>query len=458
MRALMDPLPKQAGVHTPCGSISRLLAKTSITHLRIQYQLNKTLIDYRQQSNGRQEKCSDIGFGRSYLIASVLIDSWLGASSLPVQRCSATHSRLTTRTSLFSLKSALRCLSDSIILMSASLGRRQSGRAIRSTASKQNYYGRGPPPEAPLPTDTEPGFFPAITHFTDAVDALPREVMRHFTMLKEMEAKLHGPDETLVELAKRIGRLPGRKLNEDDAQPANGVSEVYGADVPDPVAPGRSEGERGTLLRQLRDCVALMAPMLDEKIAVLSTANITLERQLECMKSSYDRVPDEVSVEARLGSTTHWAYVVEKEPKKTGNERSRRDAANAYSVSGGALNDVDMAAARSEARREAMLARKIRNQHLDSDFDERPASRKQSSKSRKQAEAQSADARGFGHDLQNGSGGRKQKKTAAGAQAMEKSMSNTGSRHKGQAGSPTPVAENSKKRKAGSLLPPGRKR
>jgi hypothetical protein len=303
-----------------------------------------------------------------------------------------------------------------------------------------------------LPADTEPGFFPAITHFTDAVDALPREVMRHFTMLKEMEAKLHGPDEMLVELAKRIERLPGRKPNEDDAHPANGVSEVNGADVIDPVAP-RSEGERGTLLRQLRDCVALMAPMLDEKIAVLSTANITLERQLECMKSSYDRVPDEVSVEARLGSTTHWAYVVEKEPKKTGNERSRRDVANTYSVSG--LNDV-AAAQRSEARREAMLARKIRNQHLDSDFDERPASRKQSSKSRKQAEAQSADARGFGHDLQNGSGGRKQKKPAA--QAMEKTMSNAGSRHKGQTGSPTPVAENSKKRKAGSVLMPGRKR
>lgn len=342
--------------------------------------------------------------------------------------------------------------------MSTSLGRRQSARAVRSTASKQqNYYGRGHPPEAPSPVDAEPGFFPATTHFTDAVDALPREVMRHFTMLKEMEAKLHGPDEELVELARQIESLPGRKPNEDDPQPANGFSEANGTDVGEAVAPGRSESERGTLLRQLRDCIALMAPMLDEKIAVLSTANITLERQLECMQSSYDRVPDEVSVEARLGSTTHWAYVVEKEPKKTGNDRSRRDAANTFSVAG-ALNDVDIAAARSEARREAMLARKIRNQHLDSDFDERPASRKQNGKSRKQAEAQSADARGFGHDLQNGSGGRKQKKAAAGAPAIEKPMSSAGSRQKVQAGSPTPVGENSKKRKAGTVLLPGRKR
>ena len=333
--------------------------------------------------------------------------------------------------------------------MAASLGRRQSGRAVRSTASKQNYYGRGPPPEAPLPEDTEPGFFPAITHFTDAADALPREVMRHFTMLKEMEAKLHGPDELLGELASRIDRLTGRK----QPPPAIGLSEVNGADI----APDRSESERGTLLRQLRDCIALMAPMLDEKIAVLSTANITLERQLECMQSSYSHVPDEVSVEARLGSTTHWAYNKEKESKKTGNDRSRRDA-NAYSVAGRALNDTDLAAARSEARREAMLARKSRNQHLDSDFDERPASRK-NGKSRKQPEAQTADARGFGHDLQNGSGGgRKQKKTAAGAPAVEKAMSNAGPRQKTQTGSPTPVAENSKKRKAGSVLLPGRKR
>jgi hypothetical protein len=317
--------------------------------------------------------------------------------------------------------------------MSASLGRRQSGRAVRSTASKQTYYGRGPPPEPPVPEDTEPGFFPAVTHFTDAVDALPREVMRHFTMLKEMEAKLHAPDELLGELASRIER--------------QGLSSI-GVNIPGG-PPGRPESDRATLLHQLRECIALMAPMLDEKIAVLSTANITLERQLECMESSYRHVPEEVSTEARLGSTTHWAYTKEKEAKKSGNDRSRRDA-NAYSVAGrAALNDTDLAAARSEARREAMLARKSRNQHLDSDFDERPASRRQNGKSRKQAET--ADPR-FGHD-QNGSGGRKQKKTAP----AEKALSTAGSRPKAQNGSPTP-ADNSKKRKAGSALLPGRKR
>jgi hypothetical protein len=345
--------------------------------------------------------------------------------------------------------------------MSASLGRRQSARAARSTASRpQNYYGRSQPIEAPSPADAQPGFFPAITHFTDAVDTLPREVMRHFTMLKEMEAKLHGPDEELVRLAGQIARppQPGSKQNEQDLQSGNGLNDVNGTDTRDSVAPSRSESERGTLLRQLSQCIALMAPMLDEKIAVLSTANITLERQLERMQSSYDHVPDEVSVEARLGSTTHWAYVMEKEPKKTSNERSRRDAANAFSVAGGSLHDVDIAAARSEARREAMLARKIRNQHLDSDFDERATSRKQHGKSRKQAEAQNSDSRSFGHDLQNGSGGRKQKKTGSGAPAMEKSMSSALSRQKPQTGSPTPVGENTKKRNAAPGLLPGRKR
>jgi hypothetical protein len=269
-----------------------------------------------------------------------------------------------------------------------------------------------------------------------------------------MEAKLHGPDQMLGELASRIERLTGRNQRASTV----GLSEVNGTDAAGAAALGRSESERGTLIRRLRDCIALMAPMLDEKIAVLSTANITLERQLECMQSSYRHIPDEVSAEARLGSTTHWAYSKEKESKKTGNDRSRRDA-NAYSVAGRALNDTDLPAARSEARREAMLARKSRNHHLDSDFDERPSSRKQNGKSRKQAEAQAADARGFGHDLHNGSGGgRKQKKTAAGAPAVDKAMSNAGSRQKTQTGSPTPIAENSKKRKAGSVLLPGRKR
>ena len=45
-----------------------------------------------------------------------------------------------------------------------------------------------------------PGFYPAITHFTDAITALPKELIRHFQMLKEVDAKVYGPEENLSRL------------------------------------------------------------------------------------------------------------------------------------------------------------------------------------------------------------------------------------------------------------------
>jgi hypothetical protein len=205
--------------------------------------------------------------------------------------------------------------------------------------------------------------------------------------------------------------------------------------------------------------IAIMGPMLDEKIAVLSTASMTLSRQVEVMESSYKYVSEEVSSEARLGSTTHWAYVAEKEPKKTGNERTRREAAAANSYAGGIsrIHDLDEASGRSEARREALMARKIRNQQLDSDFEERPASRKQHTKSRKQVE-QNQTGSGALNIVNGATGPNKRKKAIAGTVAMERSIISAIAGQKNQIGSPTLGAEGGKKRKNPPGPLPGRKR
>lgn len=44
------------------------------------------------------------------------------------------------------------------------------------------------------------GFYPAITHFTDAILALPREVRRHTSLLKEVDAKAWALEENLQTL------------------------------------------------------------------------------------------------------------------------------------------------------------------------------------------------------------------------------------------------------------------
>jgi hypothetical protein len=342
--------------------------------------------------------------------------------------------------------------------MSTALGRRQSSRAVRSTAGRpQNYYAAqfSQTVEDPPPPDRQPGFFPAITHFTDAVDALPREVMRHFSMMKEVEAKLHTPDEELSKLARQIALLPRPTAN------SNTTSTTTNNGLPNTLSTSDlSSTDRAGLLRQLGYRIATVAPMLDEKIAVMSTASMTLSRQLEVMESSYRHIPEEVSVEARLGSTTHWAYVAEKEPKKTGNERTRREAAaaNSYASGVGRVHDLDEAAGRSEARREALMARKIRNQHIDSDFEDRPASRKQHGKNRKQAEQNQANAAASGLGMLNGAGSQNKRKKPVTAPAMERSLSVALNAQRNTVGSPTLGAEGSKKRKNPPGPLPGRKR
>ena len=54
----------------------------------------------------------------------------------------------------------------------------------------------------------DPGFFPGLQHFTDSISALPKELVRHYTMLKEVDAKVFGPEETLIKLVQEVVDAP----------------------------------------------------------------------------------------------------------------------------------------------------------------------------------------------------------------------------------------------------------
>jgi len=286
--------------------------------------------------------------------------------------------------------------------MSSHLGRRQSSRAVRSTATRpNNYYATAAlADEAAQNPDRQPGFFPAITHFTDAVDALPREVMRHFSLMKEVEAKAFAPDEDLLTSARQFSKATMTQSDDQLSQ-----------------------------LQKLGYQIAMMSPLLDEKISVLSTANSTLSRQLEVMKSSYKHIPDELSLEARYGSTNHWAYVAEKETKKPTAERSRREAAAANTFV-------------SRAHDFEATSRKSRNQQVDSDFEERPG-RKSHAKTRKPEPAPAQS---------------KRKRPAAAPAVMERSISAVFSHAKAAVGSPNLGSDSNRKRKAGQPAASSRKR
>lgn len=278
--------------------------------------------------------------------------------------------------------------------------RRQSLRQIRTNPTRgatnvNQARGAAGAPQ-PDPHHANPGFFPAITHFTDSISALPKEMIRNYTMLKEVDAKIYGPEEILGQLVKDIlaAPIPPRKLtplpqtNEvmksaskvvPDALLKNGSSNQPRSREPVPVqaVPSMTSNSfdmpRRQMALNLRLVMNEMLGTLDEKNHVISTAVDELGKQLARCDSSFSNIPNEVSEEARYGSLNHWAYT-EKAAEKKGTlagERTRRDtAANSHAANAGVSHDVDGAASRSEMRREALAARKRPNPTLDSDFDE----------------------------------------------------------------------------------------
>jgi hypothetical protein len=100
--------------------------------------------------------------------------------------------------------------------MPPTAGTRTSTRQGRATVRPTNYYARtfagrlaaNGLEQTPETTNSAPGFLPALTHFTAAVDSFPKEIINHFSMFKEVEAKLHDPEQMLKELMDEIAQLP----------------------------------------------------------------------------------------------------------------------------------------------------------------------------------------------------------------------------------------------------------
>ncbi|OAQ80021.1 PHD finger domain-containingprotein (Ing1) [Purpureocillium lilacinum] len=330
--------------------------------------------------------------------------------------------------------------------------------------------------------------FPAITHFADTITALPKELVRHFTLLKEVDAKLFGPEDQLFKLVEQAANAPAPEPRpSNDATgvgasssapmstqnsssgfgPGRAVRSAPPSDEPNTTAPSSvfdpSNIPRRQLFRQTAFKIQEMLVSLEEKNHVISTANEALNRQLARIEDVWPYLESEFSDEAKWGSTTHWAYPENRNGKAAHAERARRDGAAAISAAAQAL--AEEAAARSDARKQAVQAkRNQRNQHHDSDADDLAARHKgeggkkaQSSKSRKTAEANV----GLGITGATANGNpppkrRKVEKTTNGGEPMERAMSsvfgNAAPKTKTSSPRGTPAPDGPKKRKA---LPTG---
>ncbi|KID91390.1 p33ING1b (ING1) protein [Metarhizium guizhouense ARSEF 977] len=350
--------------------------------------------------------------------------------------------------------------------------------------------GRGPVNGRPL--GSQPiEIFPAITHFADTISALPKELVRHFTLLKEVDAKIFAPEEQLFQLVAAISNssLPEARANNDaagTAQPASAPMSTQNSSSGMALNPARASSApsldeasaaptsvfdpsnipRRQLFRQTAFKIQEMLVSLEEKNHVLSTANEALQRQLARAEDVWPYLENEFSDEAKWGSTTHWAYPENRTGSKVSHtERARRDGAAAISAAAQAL--AEEAAARSDARKQAVQAKKgLKNQQQDSDADDLEArhkepAKKTTAKSRKTVTADpNSTALGIPAPSTNGNPPQKRRK-------VEKTVNgaNTGTggamstvfgtnAPKPKTGSPrgTPAPDGPKKRKA---LPTG---
>ncbi|KAJ6171142.1 hypothetical protein N7470_000209 [Penicillium chermesinum] len=267
-------------------------------------------------------------------------------------------------------------------------GLRQSARQTRTNPSRTSKtigrssfgFGRGSTTEIASEAPVPHGFYPAITHFTDAITALPREFRRHNSLLKEVDAKAWALEENLLQLLQLS--LDSQPVPYPP-HPAPIVGGVVREDfMPKELtqAPETSESKnRRLLFDRVRQNLSDLMMTADEKNHVISNANEELDRQILRLDTIFPYIAGEVSEEARLGSLTHWAYSNKSTTKTTANERPRREAVNHRHDIANAMHEAE-AASRSEARREAVMARKQRRGHVDADYEETRGSRKTATK------------------------------------------------------------------------------
>ena len=355
------------------------------------------------------------------------------------------------------------------------------------TSSGRDSLGAGHGNDQPI------DIFPAITHFTDAITALPKDLVRHFTLLKEVDAKIFAPEEALSQLVDTAlnSNTSDPRLNNDASSsiapvstpasahnsttgpavngnhpPASSTDDNYHATVFDP-----GNIPRRQLFRQTAYKIQEMLVSLEEKNHVIATANDALSKQMGRIDDIWPHLEAEFSDEAKWGSTTHWAYPENRQNRANQAERSRRDGA--ATITAAAQQLAEEAAARSDARKQAVLAKKglkSQQQHQDSDADDHEHRQKSDntkksqgggSKSRKAGDAAAAPV-GLGITgtaAVNGNPPSKRRKvennkTANNGQAADRAMSTVFGNNTTKAKTtsprvtPAPTSEPPKKRKA----------
>jgi inhibitor of growth protein 3 len=171
-------------------------------------------------------------------------------------------------------------------------------------------------PEQTLASTEVNALYPGLNDMADALEALPMELIRHFTLLREIDAKCIVTMPELNRLIKDVFKLP----------------------IPDP-AEVHLVQEREQILDRIRQLIRELMPCLEEKMHVAGVAAEAISRHVARLDYDYNDLiigQNEIPHIVRYGPKEHPAYL----PIVTPAEQKHASST------------------RSESRREAMAAKK----------------------------------------------------------------------------------------------------
>ncbi|ANZ77362.1 BA75_04642T0 [Komagataella pastoris] len=151
--------------------------------------------------------------------------------------------------------------------------------------------------------------YPGLNDITDSFEAFPLELIRYFTLLKEIDAKTVQSVPLLITYIKRFLQM------------------------------SKTHPKREQLLHEIRELIKELMPCLEEKMHVATIAADAVARHVKRIDSDFDLiVENEIPAEIRIGSMDHHpAMIHDTKPADSGKSAQSQ---------------------RSESRREALAARK----------------------------------------------------------------------------------------------------
>ncbi|KAK3900369.1 hypothetical protein C8A05DRAFT_35997 [Staphylotrichum tortipilum] len=258
--------------------------------------------------------------------------------------------------------------------------RRQPVRQTRVNPPRTSSLNRANPLAAAAAPEQPINILPGVTHFADAITALPKELVRHFTLLKEVDAKIFAPEAALLDLLHETlntpvpdlarpppNDAPSSAVSASASAPTSARNSTAGPPTNPRGPPSDSSAAsvfdptnipRRTLFRDTALKIQELLGSLEEKNHVIATANDALNKELSRIDDIWPHLEAEFSEEAKWGSATHWAYIENRQAKANDKqaERTRREAAATLSAAAQAL--AEEAATRSSDRKQAMAAKK----------------------------------------------------------------------------------------------------